>query len=77
MIPSIMKDDWIAPLVYLFYITFADIIPISAQLVSILVVLNQTKSRIQYVSRKLEISDKFSKKKRKFTFKSNDSEKSH
>ena len=43
MTPSIDKDDWTAPIVYLIYISLADILPITAQLVSIIIILDKSK----------------------------------
>ena len=47
MVPSISNNDWIAPLVYLIYIIFADILPITVQLVSIIIVLDRGKYYFQ------------------------------
>ena len=77
MIPSILNDDWIAPLVYLCYISLADIIPISAQLVSMLVVLNHSESKAQDSSQAENVNKGIPPSKRKYTFRSNDPEESH
>lgn len=42
MIPSIKRDDWVAPIIYLAYISLVDILPITGQLISMLVVLDNS-----------------------------------
>lgn len=58
MIPSIKNDDWTAPLVYLIYISLADIMPITGQLISMLVVLDHGKYQLMASSRKGSIEKK-------------------
>ena len=42
MTPSIRRNDWIAPVVYLIYISLADLFPITCQLISVYIVLGQS-----------------------------------
>lgn len=58
MIPSIKNDDWTAPTVYLVYISLADIMPITGQLISMLVVLDHGKYQLMASSRKGSIEKK-------------------
>ena len=43
MVPSIDDDDWLAPMVYLSYILLADILPITGQLISFIIILDRRK----------------------------------
>jgi hypothetical protein len=40
MQPSIRDDTWTAPIVYTFYITIADLLPITSQLISMVIVVD-------------------------------------
>ena len=43
--PSIRDNTWTAPIVYFFYIVLADLLPITSQLVSMLVVNDEVKNK--------------------------------
>jgi len=45
LIPSLQNNTWTAPTIYFFYIVVADLLPITSQLVSMLVVNDDVKNR--------------------------------
>lgn len=58
LFPSMLNDTWSAPTIYFFYIIFADLLPITSQLVSMLVVnTNMSETHSQMLGSKSEITD--------------------